>query len=267
MERSSGDRLASHTTFLPEKATFNDTVDTAELVKNFLDNQGIDIEAVQQMPVEQRSAFLIKALITEGGPECETVPKVLVEAPSQLGLIIIKPEILPEAHHVVDFLDKAGIHSQLLDPILPSKRDWLDTYGYMLTRYPDAINIYIVQRALGVQPLVFEHFDSHTYISMIQARSDSPIPTDDPDMLFDRLFCGQAEGGPSPTIRRSISRPIMQQLGFETLSGYAAGFDPYHFYRDSGATNLFRAYNGVHIPSDRSEKARNFSTFIKLGND
>lgn len=82
------------------------------------------------------------------------------------------------------------------------------------------------------------------------------------------LFCGEANDEHPGTLRGEVSFPIMRKLGFDDMSGYASLFDPIDYFKDIGMIKNYSAYNGVHIPSDATEKRRNINTLLfRSGND
>jgi hypothetical protein len=138
----------------------------------------------------------------------------------------------------------------------------------MLKNCPDIINIYILQRALGVRPIIFRHRNEEYYNIEIGDDYDNSRHKMDRDLMFDMRFCGEASVNSIDTLRGSVSLPIMKNLGFDDFSGYAATFDPYNFFKDTMYSKAYKAYNGIHIPSNRYEKERNLKTFInKAGNE
>jgi hypothetical protein len=233
-------------------------------VNNFLLSHDIDVGYAKKINVNERNDYLINILVRDRSlPDSAVEETVLDTSDHDIGILLVKPEIIPFRSKVIEYLEKKDIECVALEHIYPTHRDWMETYGYMLERYPDVINLYIMQRSLGFQPILFRHFSTNAYISLLEPR-EKPLPKDgDRDAMFDQLFCGEASDNHPMTLRGEVSFPTMKRLGFDDMSGYASLFDPVGFFRDTGMLKNYRAYNGIHIPSNSAEKGRNLRTFLR----
>lgn len=250
------------------KNTIFEHIETSrEKVNDLLLSYEINVERVREMNVADRNTYLIDAIATEAYVS-EVNEEIKVSGfDDGIGILLIKPEILPFGSLVIDYLEDSGFEAKALEHVYPSHSDWMDTYGYMLKRYPDVINVYIMQRSLGFQPVLFRHLSSDAYGLLLKSRGMSPPKDGDEDALFDQLFCGEADEEHLMTLRGNVSLPIMRRYGFDNMSGYASLFDPVDYFKDMGMLKNYRAYNGIHIPSNSVEKRRNLQTFLRHRSD
>lgn len=234
-------------------------------VTDFLQEHDVDINHAKNLHPNDRSKYLIDALLSESvlqSPTADYGPK----PDSDTGIIFIKPEIAPLGHLAIRFLEEQGIEAKTGETIYPSHAEWTATYGYMLKKYPDVINVYIVQRSLGLQPVTFRHLDASEYTTLLVRRGTPPTVDDDLDSMFDKLFCGKISDH-QLCLRRSVSYPIMRQAGFDDLTSFASVFDPVNYFRDTHMTKVYVAYNGIHAPSNEAEKTRNIQDLLQKDNN
>ncbi|HEX7483689.1 MAG TPA: hypothetical protein VF281_00905 [Candidatus Saccharimonadales bacterium] len=226
----------------------------SELVDNFLIAEGVDISFATRLEPDARTAYLIRELI--GDIDLASTEKQITDNDTQLykdiGLVVVKPEIYPYVDNILNYFETIGIDARRMNHVDPTKQMWMEMYGYMLSKYSDVINIYITHRALGFEPIVFAH--PRSYSSSDQVGIDK-------DREFDSVFCGEVQPGFDGTLRGSIALPAMQSLGFDNMTGYAKSFDPVNYFHDVPSI-IYKAFNGVHIPSDQNEKIRNMRTLI-----
>lgn len=228
-------------------------------ILSFLQQEGVDVEYALSLGADHKSKYLIDRLLGDERQPASVHHEISPED-EEVGMILIKPEIFPCADQVINFLASFGIESRLLEPRLPSKHTWLNTYGYMLDKHPDVINIYITQRALGLCPVIFRHLtiDEYENINSVEVRASDG----DKDKMFDAIFCGEASDASVNTLRGTIALPAMKQLGFDDFTNYASSFDPVDYFKEK-RQKTYRAFNGIHVPSDRSEKQKNMIDFVK----
>lgn len=225
-----------------------------EAVNNFLTTEGVDIALATSLTPEARTAYLIRELIGDIDP-VSTKKQITdddVNLYKDIGLVVVKPEIYPYVDNVLNYFETIGIDARRMNHVELTKQMWMEMYGYMLSKQPDVINIYITHRALGFEPIVFAH--PATSSSSDQAGIDK-------DREFDSVFCGEVQPGFDGTLRGSIALPAMQSLGFDSMTGYAKSFDPVNYFHDVPSV-VYKAFNGVHVPSDQNEKIRNMRTLI-----
>lgn len=232
-------------------------------VSGFLLGHDIDVEQIKKINVNERNSQLIDIFSKENGIPDTAEGIITDKFDSRVGMILIKPEILPFKSKVVEYLEGNGFEVAPLDQNYPSHKDWMNIYGYMLDRCPDTINLYIMQRSLGFQPILFQHLDASVYDSLLKSRGMTLPKDSDQDTIFDRLFCGEVNDNQPLTLRGGVSLPIMKQLGFDDMSGYASLFDPVDYFKDMGMSSNYHAYNGIHAPSNSTEKRQNLQTFLR----
>lgn len=225
-------------------------------IEGFLNINNIPVGHVRALPPEQRNAFLIKKLFS---PEdivnaSRNRHDVIDLEDRDIGLILVKPECFLTFMLSKIFTEKE-IEFKTLETRYPTKEQWLDTYGYMLSDFPNIVNVYITHTNFGLRPIIFKH-----------PIIDQFNNTADADKVFDSQFCGKAREGYSETIRGGVVLPHLINLGFKTMTSYASSFDYFNYYKDSPPEKTFISFNGVHIPKDMYEKSRNFSKLCTMSN-
>ena len=235
-------------------------------IKSFILENNIDINYVKSLEPENRNIYLLEKLFTfddiqSSSDRYEATNTNENPDNDDIGMLLIKPEMFPYVEDIERSLSDVGIECRLLERIIPTKQDWLNTYGYMLVNFPNIVNVYVIQRSLGVQPVIFRHLSMEKY-TMIADERHIKIDTLDRDKAFDQLFCGKAKSGFEGTIRHDLVLPRLISLGFNDMSGYASDFDPFDYYKDSGSIKTYTSYNGIHSPKDMNEKNKNIQTYV-----
>lgn len=225
----------------------------SEVVNDFLRAEGVDVSFATRLEPDARTAYLIHELIgdIDLASRENQITDDDINRYKDIGLVVVKPEIYPYIDNILDYFETIGIDARRMNHVELTKQMWMEMYGYMLSKHPDVINIYITHRALGFEPIVFAHPASYSLFD--QAGIDK-------DTEFDRVFCGEVQPGFDGTLRGSIALPAMQFLGFDNMTGYAKSFDPVNYFHD--VPSVYKAFNGVHVPSDQNEKTRNMRTLI-----
>jgi hypothetical protein len=235
------------------------------LVESFIVRNNINIDYVRSLAPEERNIFLISSLFTVEDllNTSNEQYRVGIEEPfdDDYGMIIIKPEMFPCIKDIERFLGNMGVECCSLECVMPTKRDWLDTYGYMLVNFPNIVNVYITQRSFGVRPILFRHLSIDEY-GLIADKRGLKLDTRDKDTAFDQLYCGKVKSGFDGTIRHDVVLPKLASLGFNNMSGYAADFDISNYYKDSDPARTYASFNGIHSPKNKNEKEKNIQTYI-----
>lgn len=231
-------------------------------VDEFLFTHDTDVRHVKTLNVDDRCKYLIDILLKDGSASCTERGIGEIKVGDSIGMLLIKPEIMPEENKITEYMQNKGFEVKVLDRVYPSRDEWMRIYGYMIDDYPDVINNYIMQRSLGVRPVLFKHLDNDQYIASLRNAGYSKDMPTDPDTLFDKLFCGNVNDFQPNTLRGDVSFPVMKNLGFDGMSGYASLFDPVNYFNDTKMTSNYRAYNGVHVPSDTKEKQSNINAIL-----
>ena len=235
------------------------------IVESFISRNNIDIGHVRSLSPETRNLFLISSLFT--ADDIASIPneqlRVGIKEPrnDEYGMIIVKPEMFPCIKDIEQFLGNIGVEYRSLERVMPTKRGWLDMYGYMLADFPNIVNVYITQRSFGIQPIVFKHLSIEKYELIADERS-LKLETGDKDTAFDQLYCGKTRSGFDGTIRHDVVLPKLAILGFNDMSGYATDFDISNYYKDSDPTRTYVSFNGIHSPKNKVEKEKNIQTCI-----
>jgi hypothetical protein len=238
-----------------------------EKVGDFLASYGVSVKDVQALPSSERPAFLIDKLLTRSDIEAyATRHEDDSFVPSDVGLIVAKPELHAHLPRIEAFLADMGIESKSLPTVNISKEEWLAMYGYKISDSPDIINLYITQRALGMTPIVFRHLTREAYLDYAARFEIDTGEISNPDDLmevFDKILCGSSDRQSNGTLRWDITRSSLESSGFHHFSGEDEAFDLYNFYREGHENYVYKVFNGMHLPANGVELQRNLDIFLK----
>lgn len=247
---------------------FNDYDPSATAkVRDFLTSYGVALEDVQAVPSSERPAFLIDKLLTRSDIETfATRHEDDSFIPSDVGLIVAKPELHAHIPRIEEFLARLGIESKTLPTVNITKEEWLSMYGYKISDSPDIINLYVTQRALGMTPIVFRHLTREAYLDHAARFEIDTSEISNPDDLmevFDKIFCGSSDRQSNGTLRWDVTRSSLENSGFHPFTGEAEAFDLYNFYREGHEDYVYKVFNGMHLPANGGELQRNMDIFLK----
>ncbi len=218
--------------------------EAAEAIERVIADLGIDTRRLSELAPRHRIDYLKEAI-----PESSQIhikPSVTehLSTASRKSLILVKPEIFPHDEELIDDIVRRG-YDITSDPelVYPTAKQWFELYGYMVPKYPNILQNYIVHRALGFKIVTLDEMDQEriSYLDSITGKAYE----DNPD-----------------TLRGNITRSIMKRLGFQAMTGYASAFDPFDIIDSSGQPDYaFHCYNGIHTPKNSAEAVSNLRTF------
>lgn len=107
--------------------------------------------------------------------------------------------------------------------------------------------LYVIQRALGITPLIFKFGES----------SKGDVARE-----FNKRHSGYANKVTPGTIRWEVARPLLLTKGFATMTGFASAFDPFHFFKDQTEEFNLGVFNGIHLPNGAGEALSNWETIF-----
>lgn len=236
-------------------------------VRDFLASYDIAVDVVKAIPSSERPRYLIDRLLTRQDME-KSVARCgdNYSTPGDVGLIMVKPELQAHISKVESFLGKVGIESKRLPIAHITKEEWLSMYGYKIRDAPDIINLYVTQRALGMTPIIFRHLaqeDYLAYATQFGVDISQVASSGDPMEVFDRVFCGSSYYESKGTLRWDVARLSLEGSGFHCFTDQAEAFDLYNFYREGHQDQVYRVFNGIHLPSNEGELQRNLGICLQ----
>lgn len=239
--------------------------DNASVINDFAQKTlGISVEDIRKYPAEERAGILRRMLTTDEEIEYYIAQKNNGEvAPMLRGIALIKPELADAKGSVLQFFQNLGCDPQVLPSINLSHEQWMAMYADRIKDFPQIMFLYVTQRALGVTPVLFNYPKLEDYQSKGVDLSTIQI-TDRNDLaeVFNTVYCGHAFAETPGTIRWEVVRPALESRGFEKMTGPAAAFDPFHYFRTMPARVNFGAFNGIHLPDNSKECVSNMKVLL-----
>ncbi len=188
-----------------------------------------------------------------------------------LGIILIKPELLPFTLDVRKFLSKLGCQITLSKVNVLSPYQLESIYQPEMHKWRDfPINAAILISGPS-RILVFKHAPKKVYIDLLRktnlklySKLEDRLQTMPIQELFHAAVKGLIDEGRTGTLRGEITHKRLKEFGFNGMTGVSKQLDPTGYLKNrvQNQQSIFNILTGIHSPSSTQDLINHSNTLL-----
>ncbi|MDD4251225.1 MAG: hypothetical protein PHX27_03475 [Candidatus ainarchaeum sp.] len=188
-----------------------------------------------------------------------------------VGLIVVKPEIMPFTSDVRKFLRKIGCNIVLSKVHIFTPTQLESIYFTEMRKWQDfPINAGILTSAPS-RILIFKHAPRERYIELLKKtnhikyeQKKANLQTMPIQELFHLAVKGVMDEGRPETLRGEVTHKRLPELGFDKMVGISKKLDPtgYLEYRVKQGKSVYNILTGIHAPETQQELIEHGATLL-----